>query len=332
MRIFDLHCDTLDRLAFPLLPDDLRAGAGGHPVKGESGQLTDFARATGHLNLRNMQAFEWCQCFAVFVPDQLDVQQSRRFFELVAPTLARHAQEHPDMLSVVDDVAQVEDAFQKTRCVGLLTIEGGKLLAAAPDMVERIAQAGVKMVTLTWNGPNPLGSGHETHQGLTDLGRQRIAEMEDAHIVVDVSHLNDEGFEDVRRCARRPFAASHSNLRSVCDVPRNLTDDQFRAIRDAGGVVGLNYYVNFVVDDPELVARGTYSSDQLMAHVDRMLDLGGQDVVALGSDFDGCDIPIWLDSAKKLYVLVDTLRGRYGKELAEKICWRNAHDFFLRMG
>ena len=103
-----------------------------------------------------------------------------------------------------------------------------------------------------------------------------------------------------------------------------------RAIRDAGGIVGINYYVDFVTDDARDLAQGTYSPEQLCAHIDRMLYLGGADVVALGSDFDGCSVPAWLAGAAKIDALVRVLRERYGDEQADKICWRNAHDFFCR--
>jgi membrane dipeptidase len=329
LRVFDLHCDTLDALAWPTLPDDLNGGSTtyGHadvPAVAP-GELQDFAGFGGHLSLENVKGTLWCQCLAVFVPDTLDVPRSRAFFEHVAATLPAHVATHPDLLDVATDAREIDATIASGRMCGLLTIEGGKLLAASDDMVERISQAGVKMLTLTWNAANPLGSGHNTEQGLTPFGERCVRELEDRRIVVDVSHLNDPGFDDVRRIARRPFVASHSNSRAICDVPRNLTDDQFRAIRDAGGLVGLNFCDWFVTHE-----RKDPTPDDLLAHVEHWLDLDGRDVVALGSDYDGCNPPSWLVPCDKVATLADLLRERFGAELADRLLFSNAHDFFVR--
>lgn len=332
-RVFDLHCDTLDRLAWPTLPAALNLGEKAYPgASGQAaGRLEDFARAGGHLSLDRMAAFAWTQCLAVFVPDPLDPAQSADFFERVAASLPAHAAAHPDLLAVARDARSIQDVLGSGRTCGLLTIENGKLLAARGEtdragraMVAHLADEGVKMVTLTWNAPNPLGSGHDSEQPLTAFGRAMLAALEDARIVADVSHLNDPGFWDVARLARRPFAASHSNSRTVCDVPRNLTDDQFRAIRDAGGIVGLNFCRGFVAPSADP------TPDELFAHVDHWLDLGGEKVVALGSDYDGCDVPSWLAPCDALATLADEARHRYGSDQANRLLFGNAHDFFVR--
>lgn len=327
VRVFDLHCDTLDDLARPTLPDGLVGSVGRRPGTGhtETGELRDFADAPGHLSLERMSAFSWCQCLAVFVPDPLSVEQSARFFDAVASTLPRHVAAHPDMLRVVRDAREVDGVLESGRTCGLLTIENGKLLAADPRMVDHVARLGVKMVALTWNAANPLGSGHDTEQGLTNLGVRTVGALEDRRIVVDVSHLNDPGFADVLACARRPFVASHSNSRAVCDVPRNLTDDQFRAIRDAGGIVGLNFCRRFVSTQ-----REDPTPEDLIAHVEHWLDLDGADAVALGSDYDGCRTPSWLEPCDRMSLLASLLGEAFGSTLAEKVMFGNAHAFFER--
>lgn len=153
--------------------------------------------------------------------------------------------------------------------------------------------------------------------------------LEDARIVVDVSHLNDEGFADLLEVARRPFAASHSNARSVCNVPRNLTDDEFRAIRDRRGVVGLNYYRGFIVER-ECPAAGEATFDELCAHVEHFLDLGGEDTLALGSDYDGSDVPEWLDCCEKVEDFHARMVARFGQAVVDKIFFENAQAFFER--
>jgi membrane dipeptidase len=328
-RIFDLHCDTLDRLAWPLLPDTLNGGqtvyAPDDEGKATPGALQDFTTSRGHLSLSRMVDFAWCQCLGVFIPDWLTPAEGAQFFEIVSGTLPQHIAAHPDLLAQARTAEDIDQILDSGRTCGLLTIEGGGLLAASPDMFERIDQAGVRMVTLTWNGANPLGSGHATHEGLTSFGREAVSELERRHIAVDVSHLNDEGFWDVARIATKPFAASHSNSRAVCDVPRNLTDDEFRAIRDAGGIVGLNFCRGFISksQDP--------TPDEAFAHIEHWLDLDGEETIALGSDYDGCEVPSWLNPCSTLKDLFDEAQKRLGAELAERLCFTNARDFFGRI-
>lgn len=329
IRIFDMHCDTLDRLAWPALPASLNCGewifAPGDAGTARQGVLQDFATSAGQLSLRGMSERQWAQCMAVFIPDELSQEQSAEFFGLVSATLAAHADAHPDMLEVATDARLVDGVLLANKTCALLTIENGKLLASSDDMFDTVARAGVKMVTLTWNAKNPLGSGHDTEDGLTSFGRRAVRELETRRIVVDVSHLNDPGFNDVAAIARRPFAASHSNSRTVCDVPRNLTDDQFRAIRDSGGVVGLNFCNGFLS-----LERADPTIDDVLSHVEHWLDLDGQDVVALGTDYDGTDVPSWLSSCERIPALSSALEDRFGRELTEKLLFDNAHDFFVR--
>ena len=328
-RILDLHCDTLDLLAWPVISDELRAHEAmfnPEDLDGPTapGPLADIATDAVHLSLDGASGMDWVQCMAIFVFDTLTPEQQLRFFQEVAATVPAHLAAHPDRLAIVRTVDEAEDALAQGKFCGMLTIEGAGLLAAGDDTVEMIDEAGVRMVTLTWNAENPLGSGHDTHHGLTELGRRRIRELEGHRIAVDVSHLNDEGFADLLEVARRPFAASHSNSRAIHDVPRNLTDDQFCAIRDTGGIAGINYYTGFVAPGDD------YTPEQLFAHIDHWLDLGGQDVVALGSDFDGCDTPSWISSCADTQHLADLLVERYGAEQADKICYGNAAAFFRR--
>lgn len=328
VSVFDLHCDTLDRLAWPLLPGSLNGGSTTYEMDTEGaakpGVLQDFASSAGHLSLQAMADYSWCQCLAVFIPDTLTPEQSADFFTIVSDTLEDHLKRSPDLLGIAKEAAQIESILESGRSCGILTIENGKLLAASDDMFDKVAEAGVRMVTLTWNAANPLGSGHDTHQGLTSFGRRAIAELEARHIIVDVSHLNDEGFADVASCARRPFVASHSNSRAVRDVPRNLTDDQFKFIRDAGGIVGLNFCDWFIsaTKDP--------TPEELFAHIDHWLDLGGSKTIALGSDYDGCDTPSWLAPCSEMNNLFHMTEERYGSYLTQRLFFENAYEFFIR--
>lgn len=328
LAVFDLHCDTLDRTAQPLLPPDLIGDFDEWPEPapvGVPGEPFDLATTPFHINLQQTEGVDWCQCFAVFIPDGLSPEQALAFFELVAPVLAAQCELHPARLEQARDARDINAIVEQGKMAALLTVENAKMLAAAPDALDRLASADVKMASLSWNRANPLASGHETSEGLTRLGRSMIRGLEKRRIVLDVSHLNDEGFRDVLECSTRPFVASHSNARAVCPHARNLTDDQIRAIAERGGVIGLNYCNEFLTwehDDP------TFSD--VMFQVDHLITVGGEGVLALGSDYDGCDTPSWLVPCNNVRNLHDLLATELGDELAERVMWGNAHDFFVR--
>lgn len=144
---------------------------------------------------------------------------------------------------------------------------------------------------------------------------------------MDVSHLNDKGFWELEKVATKPYVATHSNSRAVCDHQRNLTDEQFEAICDRGGIVGLNFTDGFV-------KKGgfVYTFDQLADHVEHWLDLGGEDAVALGSDRDGADIPTWLANCSSQEFLYDGFVNRFGEGVAGKLFYGNAMRFFQQNG
>ena len=324
MRVFDLHCDTIDSLVYA-----------------DRGFFAEFmdGKGSGDLVHNDIQLAAdrmpcpWCQCYAVWVPDDLSAfdMTALEFYRGARDWFAVHTS--PDgPVTQVRDARDIDATLEAGKVAALLTIENGIALTSL-DLVDEIAADGVKMVTLTWNAANPIAHGSQTQGGLTSYGREVMRAMEDRRIVVDVSHLNDESFWDVARAARRPFAASHSNSRSVCGHERNLTDDQFRAIVDADGIVGINYFRGFVsnrVTGFEAPADGEVTFDELAAHVEHFLDLGGEGAIALGSDFDGSETPEWLDACEKVAPFHDRIVERFGQGLADRMFWDNAHDFFVR--
>ncbi len=151
-------------------------------------------------------------------------------------------------------------------------------------------------------------------------------------MVLDVSHLNDECFDEVAALAKRPFVASHSNSRAICGHVRNLTDQQFQVIRDAGGVVGLNYCNGFLVDGANKeTSAGLVTFDATARHIEHWLELGGEDVIALGGDLDGADVPEYVADASKFPAFQQMLVERFGETITRKLCFENALSFFERV-
>ena len=185
-------------------------------------------------------------------------------------------------LELVRTTEEAERAKAAGKKYAFLAVEGMDAIGDDLNGIDRYADLGVRLGMLTWNGENLLatGAGGDPYSGLTELGRRAVRRMAERNILVDVSHLNDGGFRDVMKTATGPVIASHSNCRALCDVRRNLTDDQLRAIRDTGGIVGLNVYHAFVHVD-----REHQTAEMLARHAAHMAEVMGVEHVACGFDF-----------------------------------------------
>ena len=189
----------------------------------------------------------------------------------------------------------------------LLTIEGGEVFESGMQTVDAFALWGVRIASIVWNHDNPFGFpavGGST-RGLPGLGKKLVKRLNEQHIAVDVSHLNAAGVRDVLKISKVPLIATHSCCDALCPHPRNLTDEQLKAIFDMGGYVGVNFYAAFL--SPNSVA----DLDTVVDHVQRMTELGGAKHIGMGSDFDGIDAyPVGLENAGKVYGLLDRMRAR----------------------
>lgn len=328
IRVFDLHCDTLDRLVLVHDPD-APGGFAEQFAGGNLNRMRSLADNDAHISLARMSAYAWCQSFSIFVPDGLDPQASWQFYQRIYDYFADQMRACDTSVAQVRTPADIDACFAARKAAALLTIEGAPFLSPEVDAeacLDTLAEQGVSMVTLTWNGENALGSGHDTRHGLSAFGRSMVRELEVRAIAVDVSHLNDEGFKDICRVATKPFAASHSNVRAVCGHPRNLADWQLRELADRGGIAGLNFCCDFLSDTH---TQPTHSD--VLRHVDHVLEVAGEDVCALGSDYDGCDVPAWLDPCDKIGDLFALFTDEFGEVIARKIFFDNAYNFFARV-
>lgn len=185
-------------------------------------------------------------------------------------------------LAVVRTAGEAEAARAAGKLYAFLAVEGMDAIGANLEGIDRYADFGVRLGMLTWNGENALaaGAGCDPDRRLTDLGRRAVWRMRERGILLDVSHLNRRGFWDALEAAEGAVIASHSNCAALCDVPRNLTDEQLRAIRDCGGVVGVNSFHGFVHRD---VQRQTVET--LALHAAHMAEVMGPEHVGCGFDF-----------------------------------------------
>lgn len=199
------------------------------------------------------------------------------------------------------------DAFARTweagKCAAFLSLEGAEGIGCDPGRLEDLHAMGVRMVNLTWNENNALaGCAVKDGGGLTAQGREFVRRAQRLGILLDVSHLSERAFWDLMDLAEEPVVASHSNSAALCPHRRNLTDEQFRAICETGGFVGINFYTPF------LAPSGKADLDTVRCHMDHFLSLGGFGHVALGGDLDGCDaLPVGLSGLAGYAALADHL-------------------------
>ncbi len=301
MRLFDLHCDTLSA-ALNGTPSPLYTGDRFVPAAG--GAFTP-----------------WVQTMAAYLPDTLRGEAARRACLAMLAVAARWQRRQPAQLPLLTGTRCPQPAF--SGCQAMLSVEGGGAFGDAPEFLCRLADAGVKLISLTWNGDNAWASGcmGTPDGGLTAAGEQALQQMERLAITPDVSHLNAAGFWQVAARCRRPFIASHSDAAAVLPHPRNLTDEQFVALREAGGLVGLNLYPGHL---------GGLSFAQLRRHLEHFLSLDGERTVCIGSDLDGFMLPDGVDGYVFLAGFWQYLaEAGYPADLLDRIFYENARSFFF---
>ena len=295
--LFDAHCDT----SLSIL---------------EHGY--DLYQNPGHLDLhRSVQFAPRVQIFAIF--DEGTRIHYRRQMDHLKQALACN----DAFVTLCTTGREAMAAAEAGKMAAMLSVEGAELLDCSVSGVHMAAADGVRFVNLTWNHANLLSGSNveETDRGLSEDGRVFVRACEAENITVDVSHLSDPGFWDVIETAQKPVIASHSNSRSVWDHPRNLTDAQFCAIMQTGGVVGINLYSAFLGTQPTV--------DTVIRHIDHFLELGGAKHIGLGADFDGCDmLPAGFHGVSDMPVLYDALLSRgYQEQVVRDIFYDN----FMRM-
>ena len=329
--LIDLHCDTLTALT----PEDAPLLSSLRDPAQRDKAVRIFAQRVQNTNTLDLpgrhfslsavsKGVNWCQFCAIFIPDGLSQEEAVAYYDLHQRNFVRQMEALSEKVLPCRTAGEIEAAWAAGRTATVLTVENGSALAGRLDRVATLARDGVRMLTLTWNGENELGSGHVTDHGLSDFGREAVRELERAGIILDVSHLNDRGFDDLLETATKPFAASHSNARSVCGHRRNLTDDQIGEMARRGCLIGLNFCRNFL-----RAGQRPAVLEDLWRHVEHFLELGAERCLALGSDADGADIPQDLDCPEKFARLYQYVLERgLTPAVADRIFWKNSLDFF----
>ena len=304
--VFDFHCDT----ALALLGEDMN-GAG------------SLAKNTGHIDLeRASKLGGYAQCFACFTTPYMEEWNHVSpvvVFERELVTIQREVDANSDKIAIAYSPEEILENQKNGKMSAILTLEGTAGINYQPEILQDLHTIGFRVSSLGWNEKNPLTGSHVTGGGLTDQGREYVKECQRLGILVDVSHISDEGFWDMMKITDGPIIATHSNSRAVWNESRNLTDDMFRAICETGGVAGYNACKEFTGEDPDL--------DTICDHIFHFLELdpAGKHI-ALGGDLDGIDqMPRGFEGVQSWPSLAQRLLERgLTEEMVLDIYWNNA--------
>lgn len=309
--VFDLHCDTALRILNK------------NPDKLESLRSNKL-----HIDLERAKTLPgYAQCFACFTTTRQSSGDMAAIglFEKEMATILRETEENEDLIRLAYSAKDVEMNLENGLMSAILTIEGPAGIDFNPYILEDLYKIGYRITTLSWNEKNPLTGSCVTGGGLTEEGREYVKEAQRVGMVVDVSHISDEGFWDIIEITQKPVIASHSNSRALCNVPRNLTDDMYRAICKTGGTVGINLYNDFLGENPTV--------DTVCDHIFHFLQVAGSDNhLSLGSDFDGMErLPAGITGIQDYPKLAERLLERgLDEETVYKVFWKNAIEVIER--
>jgi len=290
MKLIDMHCDTVGKIM----------------VLDKQG---DFFENHCSVSISEMKkADSLAQFFACFtcLKDYIDHGGYEQCYEQARDMIAFIKEQSEEYSSDIA-IACSYDEIVKNEAAGkmsvIITIEEGGILNNKMERLDTLHEEGVRLMTLMWNYENCLGYPNSKEiqvmqKGLKPFGIEVVKQMGELGMIVDVSHASDGSFWDVMRYAKGPVVASHSNCRALCNHQRNLSDEMIRALAEKGGVSGLNLYGVF------LGTQNESRIDEMVAHIQHMINVGGSEFPAIGTDFDGfrgmdiMEIPMLSDMEK----------------------------------
>ena len=289
MKYFDLHCDTLTEIL---------------PTKGSlfhNHRMVD-------LSLQNFE--QYTQVMAIFCHPARTADDAWALFE-----------------SCLAHLTSMQVTLPSSFCP-LLSVENASLIGNRIERIDRMAEAGVRLMNPVWAGDNLLGGAWDTHNGLTDFGRAAILRAYANKIIPDLSHASDETAKEILKMAAKrnyPVIASHSCARTIHPHRRNLPDDFAKEIMASGGVIGLSFY-------PRHLTEGDCDRDTIRRHLEHYLSLGGEDHLAIGADWDGIEItPDGVTNIGDIPALANELAQQgWSEKLLRKVFYQNAANFMNR--
>ncbi len=304
--VFDFHCDT----ALALLGEDMN----------QAGNLRSNKL---HIDLeRASRLGGYAQCFACFTTPMMEDWYHISpvvLFERELATIQREVDKNRDLIEIAYSPKEIREKREKGKMSAILTLEGTAGFGHDPALLEDLCAIGFRISSLGWNEKNPLTGSHITGGGLTDQGREYVKEAQRLGMLIDVSHISDEGFWDIMNITNGPVIATHSNSRKICGDSRNLTDDMFRAICETDGIAGYNVCAEFTAaENPNI--------DSICDHIIHFMELDptGRHI-ALGGDLDGItNMPDGFEGVQSWPVVANRLMERgLNEQNVMDIFWNN---------
>ena len=322
MRIADMHGDTMY-----LMLDKRREGTG-----------CELAKNNLHLDIEKMKAADYLvQNFALFVnwgshddPYEEAMAEYKIFLEEMEKN-----KEHISQVFSYEDIVKNQ---QEGKLSALLTLEEGEICLGQIEKLEEFYSYGARMMTLTWNYDNSLSTANANkipwkrnytgnRAGLTETGIEFVERMEELGMIPDVSHMSDEGIEDMLTLAKKPFVASHSNARSLCNHPRNLTDDFLKRMGEKGCVIGTNFASMFLQE-----GAGYTKNEWIADHIFYMVDKAGMESIGFGTDFDGIECGLEIENCSNMQMLAELLKKRgMSEDQIEHIFYKNVMRLYKEL-
>jgi membrane dipeptidase len=309
------------------LPRALEAGFGG-------GFFAVYIPADPAFPKRDMGEPPASGPYATPLPDALDIVYAQRMAIAMSAQLFRLEAASNGRVKIVRTAGELAACLRDGVLAAILHFEGAEPIDPGLDALEVFYQAGLRSLGPVWSRPNAFAHGvpfafphsPDTGAGLTAAGQNLVRACNRLGIMLDLSHLNEQGFWDIARLSDAPLVATHSNAHALCASTRNLTDKQLDAIRESDGMVGLNFAVSFLCED----GRSNIDTplDVMVNHIDYLAERVGIDRVGLGSDFDGAKIPRDMGDVTGLPRLMNALRARgYDDAALRKI----GHENWVRV-
>ena len=304
MKLIDLHCDTIDKLM--------------------ENQNSNLYKNNFSIDIQKLQKINsLAQVFALYF--DLDTYRDNPYnrFKNMASKFFEQLEQNKENIAIARNYNEILENEKQNKLSAILSIEEGGAISSKIENLYSAYEMGVRLITLTWNYENEIGyphnkKGYETI-GLKPFGIEVVEAMNELGMLIDVSHLNDGGFYNVAQISKKPFIASHSNSRSITGATRNLTDDMIKVLGNCGGVTGLNFCKFFLGDSP--ISR----VDDIVKHIKHITNVGGIDVVAMGSDFDGIPDDLEMKDISQMDKLQNALlKSGFSEAEVEKMMYKNA--------
>lgn len=305
--VIDAHCDTASEIL-------------------DSGE--ELYSNKRHLSLEKIDNYKsYIQFFAAWI----DKNSNNPFLRAVEilDKIKQEVRKNSELIDEITCFKDVKNTISKGKHGAVYSIEDARALCGSVASVRAFYDLGVRAITLAWNDDNELtdGIGSLRGAGLTEFGKEVVREMNRLNMMVDISHITEKGFWDVLDVSNSPVMASHSNAKSLCNHKRNLNDSQISAIANHNGIICVNIYPDFLSDD------GVATVDTVIAHIDYILSLVGENNIGIGSDFDGVERLIdGFNGADDYFKLFDKMsRIGYSDALIDKITHKNMLNFMERI-